>query len=253
MLILGLDSTAVTASAAVADFRDGTPATYSLFTVKNKLTHSENLMPMVEHVLQIYGASVSELDLLAVNAGPGSFTGVRIGVSTVKGLAYPRSLPCAAVSTLEALAENLSGTEGTVCALMDARRGQFYCALFSSGIRLTSDDCLSADELKALLKDRQQPLTLCGDGALPFLSLCDEQEKHRFRAANPVCREQNALSTAICGYRLYAAGKAVNGKDLRPIYLRLPQAERERLENAARQQNHSTGKEPNGNETCNRM
>ena len=93
MLILGLDSTAVTASVAVAEIKDGRLVSHSLFTVKNKMTHSENLMPMVDHALQVYGASVSDLELLAVNAGPGSFTGVRIGVATVKGLAFPKSCP----------------------------------------------------------------------------------------------------------------------------------------------------------------
>lgn len=228
MLILALDSTAVTASVALAEIKDAEVQTYSVFTAKNKMTHSENLMPMVDHVLNIYGAKASDLDLLAVNAGPGSFTGVRIGVATVKGLAYPRSLPCAPVSTLESLAENAAGTEGTVCALMDARRNQFYCALFENGRRQTPDDCRSFEELYALLSERQTPVTLCGDGALPFARLCGE--KTAFRLANPVIREQNALSTAICGYRMHREGKTVGGKELRPVYLRMPQAERERLE-----------------------
>lgn len=228
MLILSLDSTAVTASAALAEIKDGDLLTYSVFTAKNKMTHSENLMPMIDHVLSVYGAKVSDPDLLAVNAGPGSFTGVRIGVATVKGLAYPRSLPCAPVSTLESLAENLAGTEGAVCALMDARRGQFYCALFENGVRLTPDDCKSFKDLNVLLQEKQTPVTLCGDGALPFAKLCGEALPYRL--ANPVIREQNALSTAICGYRMYEEGKTVSGKELRPVYLRLPQAERERLE-----------------------
>lgn len=231
MLILGLDSTAITASAAVADIRDGEAVTYSLFTVKNKMTHSENLMPMVDQVLRLYGATVNELELLAVNVGPGSFTGVRIGVSTVKGLAFPRALPCAPVSTLEALAESLSGVQGTVCALMDARRGQFYCALFQDGNRLTPDRCMTAAELQATLVSCAFPVTLCGDGARPFAALCGDAVS--FRMANPLCREQNALATAICGYRLYQAGQTVSGKELRPLYLRLPQAERERLEHAS--------------------
>ena len=105
MLILGMDSTAVTASVALAEVKDGALISHSVFTVKNKMTHSENLMPMVDHILQVYGAKVSDLELLAVNAGPGSFTGVRIGVATVKGLAFPNGLPCASVSTLDSLAE----------------------------------------------------------------------------------------------------------------------------------------------------
>ena len=226
MLILGLDSTAVTASVAVAEIKDGKLVSHSLFTVKNKMTHSENLMPMVDHALQVYGAAVSDLELLAVNAGPGSFTGVRIGVATVKGLAFPKGLPCAPVSTLESLAENLSGTEGVVCALMDARRNQFYYALFENGVRLTPDSCGGMEEICSLLGEKKA--TLCGDGAAVFASLFPEGCP--YTVANPVIREQNALSTALCGYRMYMEEKTVSGKELRPIYLRVPQAERERLQ-----------------------
>ena len=118
MLILGIDSTAVTASVALADIKDGEVQKYSVFTAKNKMTHSENLLPMIDHVLTVYGAKADDLDLLAVNAGPGSFTGVRIGVATVKGLAFAKGLPCAPVSTLESLAQNLDGVPGIVCPLM---------------------------------------------------------------------------------------------------------------------------------------
>lgn len=228
MLILGVDSTAVTASVALADIKDGAVQTYSVFTAKNKMTHSENLLPMIDHVLNIYGANVSDPELLAVNAGPGSFTGVRIGVATVKGLAFARSLPCAPVSTLESLAQNLDGVPGVVCPLMDARRNQFYCALFAGGRRITPDGCMTFDELYPLLKAQSSPVTLCGDGALAFAKLCGEELP--FSVANPVVREQNALSTAICGHRMFAEGKTVSGKELRPVYLRVPQAERERLE-----------------------
>lgn len=224
MLILGVDSTAVTASVAIAEVKEGKLLSHSLFTVKNKMTHSENLMPMVDHVLQVYGAKASDLELLAVNAGPGSFTGVRIGVATVKGLAFPKSLPCAPVSTLDSLAQNLEGTPGTVCALMDARRNQFYYAVFENGVRLTPDSCGSAEEIAEQLAGKN--VTLCGDGALVFASHFDGG----YSVANPVIREQNALSVALCGYRMYMEGKTVSGKELRPIYLRVPQAERERLE-----------------------
>lgn len=225
MLILGIDSTALTASAAVADVQDGEVRTYSLFTVKNKLTHSETLLPMAEQALQIYGARPEDLELLAVNAGPGSFTGVRIGVATVKGLAFPRDIPCVAVSTLEALAEPLSRWGGVVCAAMDARRGQFYCALFAGGERLTPDACLSAEEIRELLTRQGKPVSVCGDGAALLTSALADPS---IRAVHPTVRDQNALATAVCGERLFREGKAVSGKELRPVYLRVPQAERER-------------------------
>lgn len=224
MLILGVDSTAVTASVSIAEVKEGELISHSLFTVKNKMTHSENLMPMIDHALQVYGAKASDLELLAVNAGPGSFTGVRIGVATVKGLAFPKCLPCAPVSTLDSLAQNLEGVPGTVCALMDARRNQFYYAIFENGLRLTPDSCGSAEEIAEQLAGKD--VTLCGDGALVFAS----HAHGIYAVANPVIREQNALSVALCGYRMYMEGKAVSGKELRPIYLRVPQAERERLE-----------------------
>ena len=226
MLILGVDSTAVTASVAIAEVKDGELISHSVFTVKNKMTHSENLMPMVDHVLQVYGKEVSDLELLAVNAGPGSFTGVRIGVATVKGLAFPKGLPCAPVSTLDSLAQNLKDIPGTVCALMDARRNQFYYAIYENGNRLTPDSCGSLGEISAQLAGKNA--MLCGDGAAVFASLFEGECP--YTVANPVIREQNALSVALCGYRMYTEGNAVSGKELRPIYLRVPQAERERLE-----------------------
>ena len=227
-MTLGIDSTAVTASVALADIKNGEVQTYSVFTAKNKMTHSENLLPMIDHVLSVYGASLSDVELLAVNAGPGSFTGVRIGVATVKGLAFAKSLPCASVSTLASLAQNLQGISGVVCALMDARRNQFYTALFQDGNRLTEDACMTFDELYPILKEQSAPVTLCGDGAAVFARLCGGDMP--FSLANPVIREQNALSVAICGYNLHAGGLSVSGKELRPVYLRVPQAERERLE-----------------------
>lgn len=228
MLILGIDSTAVTASVALADIKDGEVQKYSVFTAKNKMTHSENLLPMIDHVLTVYGAKADDLDLLAVNAGPGSFTGVRIGVATVKGLAFAKSLPCAPVSTLESLAQNSDGVPGVVCPLMDARRSQFYTALFQDGKRLTEDGCMTFDELYPILKAQSAPVTLCGDGAAVFAKLCGSDNP--FSLANPVIREQNALSVAICGHRMHQSGLSVSGKALRPVYLRVPQAERERLE-----------------------
>ena len=221
MKILALDTSSKTASAAAWDGE-----LRAEFTVQNGLTHSETILPMVQRVIETAGWKPADLTGIAVAVGPGSFTGVRIGVATVKGLAFPKGLPCAPVSTLESLAENLSGTEGIVCALMDARRNQFYYALFENGVRLTPDSCGGMEEICALLGEKKA--TLCGDGAAVFASLFPDRCPHT--VANPVIREQNALSTALCGYRMYMEGKTVSGKELRPTYLRVPQAERERLE-----------------------
>ena len=228
MLILGLDSTAVSASVAVADMENGKVRTYAKFTTRNKMTHSENLLPMIDHVLSIYGTDVGKIGLLAVNAGPGSFTGVRIGVATIKGLAFPNDLPCVGVSTLASLAKNVESVGSKVCALMDARRGQFYYALFENGVRVTPDGEATAEEIAAGLSGE---VILCGDGAELFASMYKGDAV--LRLAPPECRDQSALSVAICAEELFRKGEACHGKDLRPVYLRLPQAERERLEKQA--------------------
>lgn len=225
MLIAALDSTAVTASAAVAEINDGRLGTFSLFTVKNKLTHSEILLPLLENALKQYGADIKDVDLFAVSAGPGSFTGVRIGASTVKGLAFAENKPCVGVSALSALARNIG--RGYVCPVMDARRDQFYTALFKDGERITEDAALSAEEILAQIKDLPN-VTVCGDGAHKFIELCGNPD-NLFPASGAGC-DQNALSVALCGYDMFESGLAVSAKELKPIYLRMPQAERERIE-----------------------
>lgn len=227
MLILALDSTAVVASVALC--RDETPI--AVFTVKNGNTHSETLLPMVESVLKTAGYTVDDVDLFACSVGPGSFTGVRIGAATVKGLAFGKNKPCAAVSTLEALAENLVPSEGILCPVMNARRGQVYNALFryEGGVltRLCPDRALSVTDLEQELLTIGEPFALCGDGVAEFTRLATK--------AAPVCiseylMDQNAVSVAKCANRAYLAGNTCTDAELAPVYLRLPQAERERLE-----------------------
>lgn len=225
MLIAALDSTAVTASAAVVEINDGRVGTFSLFTVKNKLTHSEILLPLLENALEQYGAKVTDVDLFAVSAGPGSFTGVRIGAATVKGLAFAQGKPCVGVSPLEAMARTVG--RGFVCPVMDARRDQFYTALFKDGKRITEDAALSVDEIKRTIADLPE-VVICGDGRDKFLSLCGEM--NNLFPASDAMTDQNALSVALCGFDMHKNGLAVSPEGLQPIYLRMPQAERERLE-----------------------
>lgn len=225
MLIAALDSTAVTASAAIAEINNGKVETFGLFTVKNKLTHSEILLPLLENALKQYGANISEVDLFAVSAGPGSFTGVRIGAATVKGLAFAENKPCVGVSPLEAMARTVG--RGYVCPVMDARRDQFYTALFKDGVRVCEDAALSVDEIKAILKDLPE-VVICGDGRDKFLALCGDM--NNLFPASDAMTDQNALSVALCGFDLFEKGLAVSPESLQPVYLRMPQAERERLE-----------------------
>ena len=228
MLVLGMDTTAVTSSVAIAEIED-TVKTYSLFSVKNKLTHSETLMPMVKQALDLYGVKPSDLSLIAVSVGPGSFTGVRIGVSTVKGLAFGlgKELPCAAVSTLEALAENLTHQSGIICPLMDARRNQFYNALFKDNQRVCDDRLITATELREQLLQTKEQVTLCGDGADLFASLCSDLTN--IKLASAASKDQNALSVAVCGYRAFKENRILTAKELKPVYLRASQAEREKF------------------------
>lgn len=227
MLILAMDSTAVVASVALLS--DGAPL--AAFHLNNGNTHSETLLPMVESVLRCTGKTVNDIDLFAVSAGPGSFTGVRIGVATIKGLAFGKGKPCVGVSTLEALAENLVPADGLLCPVMNARRGQVYNALFrvenGALTRLCPDRALSVEELEAELLTHSEPVTLCGDGA--------ELVKNSFTkcsAALPplTLMDQNAVSVALCAARMAKAGKICTDEKLKPVYLRMPQAERERLQ-----------------------
>ncbi len=227
MLILALDSTAIVASVALC--RDEQPI--ATFTVKNGNTHSETLLPMVEAVLKSAGISVADIDLFACSVGPGSFTGVRIGAATIKGLAFGQNKNCLGVSTLEALAQNLVPFDGILCPVMNARRGQVYNALFrfENGelIRLCEDRALSVADLAAELAERGQPFALCGDGVAEFHRLAPNSAPV---SVPTLLEDQSAVSVAKVALRRANAGESGSDTSLAPVYLRLPQAERERLE-----------------------
>ena len=236
MLILALDSTAVSASVAVC--RDDTPI--AVFHLKNGNTHSETLLPMVRDALSCACVTVDDVDLFAVNAGPGSFTGVRIGVATVKGLAFGKNKPVVGVSTLESLAQNLvPQKDGVILApVMNARRGQVYNALFraenGAAARLTPDRALAASDLETELEKIGAPFLLSGDGV-------KETEKAFTRLVplpvSPLLSDQNAVSVAKVAAKRFAAGEYTSPEALKPFYLRLPQAERERLEREKKSSN----------------
>lgn len=226
MLILALDSTAVTASVALC--RDETPI--ASFHIKNGNTHSETLLPMVETVLKTAGFSIDDIDLFACSVGPGSFTGVRIGVATIKGLAFGKNKPCIGVSTLEALAENVVPFDGIISPVMNARRGQVYNALFryenEALVRLCPDRALSALDLEAELAKYDEPFALVGDGVDEMMRVALKIAPERI---SPLLTDQNAVSVAKCAYRAFLDGRGNTDAELKPVYLRLPQAERERL------------------------
>lgn len=224
MLILALDSSAAPASVALLE--DG--KILSEFYINTKQTHSQTLMPMVESVLKLTNKTLDDVTCMAVSAGPGSFTGVRIGVSCVKGLSMARNIPCAGVSTLRAMAENARQLTGIVCAVMDARCGQVYNALFraESGklTRLCDDRALPIAELLEECKTFAEKVYLVGDGA----ELCYKTfAAIRAELLQPQLRFQRASGVAMAAQEMIENGQTVTPDALMPIYLRLPQAERE--------------------------
>ncbi len=193
------------------------------------LTHSRTLLPMTEAMLKNADVSLDQVDLFAVAHGPGSFTGIRIGVSTVKGLSWASDKPCVGVSTLEALAWNGIAAGGLLCPVMDARRSQVYNALFSESegkpVRLCSDRAIALEELVAELEAKNEVPLLLGDGA----GLTAEYLEARslpYRLAPENIRWQSAWGVAMAAMDQ----KPVSSQELLPVYLRLSQAERERQE-----------------------
>lgn len=226
MLTLALESSAKAASAAL--FEDGHMMALSLETCG--LTHSRTLLPMAEDLLKNTGRSVRDLDRVAVAQGPGSFTGLRIGLAEAKGLCWALQIPAVGVSTLEAMACGGPTAEGTMlCCAMDARRGQLYNALFTvqngKPARLTPDRALSAAELEKELAAEKKPWILLGDGAELCYNTMD-REKVEIHLAPELLRIQNARGVGLAAVdKTPAAAEA-----LLPVYLRLSQAERRRLE-----------------------
>ncbi len=234
MLTLSIDTTAKTCSVAVSD-----DTLLSLFSVNNTLTHSENLMLMVDSALRTAGKKISEVEAIAVSVGPGSFTGVRIGVSAVKGLAFGKDIKIAPVSTLDALSYNAADTDGIVCASMDARRGQTYFAIFNvkDGIpeRLTEDiadtfdtACEKISEICEKLEKKS--VIFVGDGAKLCYNTFTEKNYENIapRLASESIRFQNAYSVALAGMKIFNGGKAVSAELLECTYLRRPQAEEQK-------------------------
>lgn len=228
MKILGVDSSATAASAAIIDDGKIISQTFS----NTGLTHSQTLLPMIDNTLKNANLTVNDIDCFAVTNGPGSFTGVRIGVSAVKGISQPLNKKCVAVSTLEAIAKPLEGSGVYAVAAMDARCNQVYTAQFcceNGLIRKTPDDALSIDALTEQLKSIDNTIVLIGDGA----KLCFEKMKgvlENVVLAPSQIRYQSASSVALIAYEKVIENQdenSVTADELLPNYLRLSQAERE--------------------------
>ncbi len=221
-MILGIDSSAITAGCALYD---GEKIVAEEF-LNVAHTHSQTLLPMIETMLKTSGKNLADVKKIAVTTGPGSFTGLRIGISCVKGLCKGADIPCVGVSTTEAIAYNFVGIDGIICACMDARLKQVYNAVFKSenGVitRLCEDRAISLAELSKELLKLDGKIILAGDGA----ALAYEFTEKRYELAPLALRFQRG--SGVC---LAAEGKtAIGPETLMPQYLRLPQAERERAE-----------------------
>ncbi len=229
MLILAFETSAKACSAALLKDDTLLGEAYQ----NTGLTHSQTLLVMAEDLMKQCGVTEKDIAAVAVAAGPGSFTGVRIGVAAAKGFAWGREIPCCGVSTLEAMAENLGVYDGYVLPVMDARRQQVYCALFRAekGVltRVAPDRAIALSELAGEIKILEEPIFLVGDGSnlcyntlnadVPALILPPEHRMH-----------QRAAGVALVAKQMIARGENCDGATLQPNYLRLSQAERERLE-----------------------
>ncbi|MCI8387954.1 MAG: tRNA (adenosine(37)-N6)-threonylcarbamoyltransferase complex dimerization subunit type 1 TsaB [Clostridiales bacterium] len=239
MVILAMDSSAKTASCALASADDDGVKLLGLSTVDGILTHSETLLPMVEQLLANTSLGFDDVDLFAVSSGPGSFTGVRIGVATLKGMAFCTNKPCVGVSTLAALSRNLEGFDGLVVPVMDARRNQVYTAIFAGGKRLCDDMLITLDELKAKLDEVSdgRDIYFCGDGYSLTRKYFMNYDKISDTPA--LLRPQNAFSVAAEAFAVYQAAEdksVFTDRALSPGYLRASQAERERAERLKNEQ-----------------
>ena len=227
---MAFDSTAKRASVAVCDGEK----LIGEFNIDNGLTQSELLLPMAEDLLRGLKLNFSDIELYATSVGPGSFTGVRIGTALIKGLAFMKDIPCSAVSTLEALAENLSGLSGILVPCMDARRNETYAAIFEGKDgnirRLSEDMALSITSLAKMLKEYEsEKIYLAGDGYEPVKA--GLAKMGIVVSDTPtLLRGQSAYSVARVAKRKYDAGEYTSDTELKPTYLRVPQAEREILE-----------------------
>ena len=235
MLTLAFETSAKAASVALTENGKLLGESYQ----NTGLTHSQTLMVMAEDLLKQCGKTVSDVTAVAVAEGPGSFTGVRIGVAAAKGFAWGRELPCYGVSTLEAMAVSLGAWEGHVCACMDARRSQVYNALFLAEngklTRVSEDRAIALADLKTELEQLSGPIFLVGDGAMlthktlsgeiPGLILPPEHRLH-----------QRAVGVALLAEKMQSDGASGDGNALSPNYLRLSQAERERAEKMQKNQ-----------------
>ena len=230
MKVLGLDSSGLVASVAVVE-NDNLCAEY---TVNFKKTHSQTLLPMLDVIAEMIQLDLNTVDAIAVAAGPGSFTGLRIGSATAKGLGLALKKPLLAVPTLDALAYNIYDAKALVCPIMDARRNQVYTGIYSFENHILKtvreSDALDIHQLITELNQLGQEVIFLGDGVAVYKDVIEEELKTAYSFAPAHCNKQRASSVAALGLKYLEQGNVVSAADFQPDYLRKSQAEREREE-----------------------
>lgn len=230
MKILGLDSSGIVASVAVVE----DDVLIAEYTVNYKKTHSQTLLPMLDEIVKMTELDLNSVDAIAVAAGPGSFTGLRIGSATAKGLGLALKKPLVAIPTVEGLAYNLYDTQGIICPIMDARRKQVYTGIYcfeDHRLRVMEDQmAVPMEELISKLNKLGQPVTFLGDGVPVFGEMIRRELAVPFAFAPAHVNKQRAAAVAALGLEYYREGKTQTAMEHVPDYLRVSQAERERAE-----------------------
>lgn len=238
MKLLGIESSGMTASVAVIE-DDRLLAEY---TIDHKKTHSQTLLPMLQEMTAQIELDLQSLDAIAISGGPGSFTGLRIGSATAKGMGLALNKPLIHVPTLEAMAMNAWGSQKLICPMMDARRESVYTGLYrfdeSTGEMKTVLDqtCLTVRELAQKLNDAGEPVLVLGDGMVSYDGLLNELLTVPWSKAPAGMNRQRAVSVCLCGLQRLKAGQIETAAEHRPDYLKVSQAEREREQKLAKEQ-----------------
>ncbi len=235
MKILALDSSGLVASVALVSEEQ----VIGEYTINYKKTHSQTLLPMLDVMFKQLDMEVSEIDAIAISGGPGSFTGLRIGAATAKGLGLALNKPLIHIPTAEGMAYQMFGVEGLICPIMDARRSQVYTGLyeFAKDFHVIEEQmAVSIDELLLKLNELGKPVTFLGDGVPVHQDKIAEMLKVPFQFAPSFCSRQRASAVGALAVEYYKQGKIESALDHKPDYLRVSQAERERAERQAKEQ-----------------
>lgn len=233
MRILALDSSGLVATVAIIEEEQ----TIAEYTVNYKKTHSQTLLPMLDEIVRMTEFDLSTVDAIAISGGPGSFTGLRIGAATAKGLGLALNKPLIHIPTVDGMAYRMYGCQGLICPMMDARRNQVYTGIYrwEEGVfRVVEPQmAISVQELIEKLNQYGEPVAFLGDGVPVYQAQLNEGLKVTFDIAPPHMNRQSAAAVGALGIKYYQEGKIETAMEHRPDYLRLSQAEREREEKHA--------------------